>query len=146
MDRNPDRRFYALKGSFIMKFSAAFASICALFLIVFTVPAVFGEIPIEIQISPSTLNLAYQGTVVTVHTDIPFSAVEGATVSLNSVAIAWWKADNQGNFVAKFKAEEVMGIVNPGDGATLSLTGETTTGDYFSGTDEIRVIEIYGNK
>ncbi len=135
-----------MKGNVIMKFSAAFASICALFLIVFTVPAAFGEIPIEIQISPSTLNLEYQGTVVTVHTDIPFSAVEGATVYLNSVPIAWWKADNQGNFVAKFKAEEVKGIVEPGDTAILRLTGETISGDYFSGTDEIRVIEVTGNK
>jgi hypothetical protein len=135
-----------MEGSFIMKFSATFASVCALFLIVFTVPAAFGEIPIEIQISPSTLNLEYQGTVVTVHTNIPFSAVEGATVYLNSVQIAWWKADNQGNFVAKFKAEEVKGIVEPGDTAILRLTGETTSGDYFSGIDEIRVIEVTGDK
>ncbi len=135
-----------MKGRYKMKFFARFASICALFLIVFTVPAVCEEISVEIQISPSTLNLAYQGTVVTVHTDIPFSLVDGVTVMLNTVPIAWWKSDNQGNFVAKFNADEVKGIVEPDTIATLTLAGVTTTGESFSGSGEITVIEVTGKR
>ena len=38
---------------------------------------------IEIDVAPNVLNIASSGTVVTVHTDIAYSAVAGASVSLN---------------------------------------------------------------
>jgi hypothetical protein len=135
-----------MKGSFTMKFSAALACIGVLFLIVFAVPTLCDAFPVEIQISPSTLNLAYQGAVVTVHTDIPYSVVDGAIVKLSEVPIAWWKSDNQGYFVAKFNSDEVKRVVDPGTAATLTLTGMTTTGESFSGTGEIAVIEVTGKK
>jgi hypothetical protein len=137
-----------MKGSFTMKFSAKIACIGILFLIVFTVPAVCEEI--QIQISPSTLNLAYQGTVVTVHTDIAYSSVAGATVTLGGIPIAWWKSDNQGNFVAKFNSDEVKALYNNNNDfpatETLTLTGETTGGSTFSGSGEITVIQVTGKK
>jgi len=60
------------------------------------------DFEIEIDVSPNVLNIQSQGTVVTVHTDIGFSAVVGSSVLLNDVEIQSWKADNRGNFVAKF--------------------------------------------
>jgi hypothetical protein len=101
---------------------------------------------ISITVSPNVINIASASTVVTVHTDIAFSAVVGASVYLNDVAIDWWKSDNQGNFVAKFEAEEVKGIVEPGTTAVLTLSGVTATGEEFSGTDEVQVISVKAKK
>jgi hypothetical protein len=97
---------------------------------------------IDITVSPHVINIASASTVVTVHTDIAYSAVAGATVELNGISIAWWKSDSRGNFVAKFKATDVKGIVEPGTTATLTLTGETKLGEEFSGSDEVDVIEV----
>ncbi len=105
------------------------------------------EIAIEIQVSPSTLNLQNQGTWVTIHTDIAFSAVLGATVTLNDVAIEWWKSDNQGNFVAKFVIKEIKNLpLNIGDYNTLTLNGVTIDGVPFSGSAEVMVINVVPKK
>jgi hypothetical protein len=102
------------------------------------------EIEITIDVAPNVLNIASSGTWVTVHTDIAYSAVEGATVSMNGVAIDWWKADLQGNFVAKFVIDEIKaipGLIIRGYN-TLVLEGATTTGDVFSGAQAIKVIDV----
>ncbi len=99
-------------------------------------------ISIDITVAPNVINIASSATVVTIHTDIPYSAVAGATVTLNGIEISWWKSDNQGNFVAKFEAGEVKGIVTPGTTATLTLSGETRLGDAFSGSDDVEVIAV----
>ena len=99
---------------------------------------------ILIDISPQTLNIRSEGTVVTVHTDIAYSAVDVYSVFLNGVEIQSWKADNRGNFVAKFSMEEVKrldGLVI-GDYNDLQLIGATLDGDSFSGTTEIMVIDV----
>jgi hypothetical protein len=101
---------------------------------------------IDITVSPHVINIASASTVVTVHTDIAYSAVAGATVELNGIEIAWWKSDSRGNFVAKFNAGEVKGIVEPGTTATLTLSGETILGDEFSGSDDVDVIEVKKKK
>jgi len=54
----------------------------------------------EIDIAPNVLNIQSESVVVTVHTDIVYSAVIGSSVFFNGVAINHWKADAQGNFVA----------------------------------------------
>jgi hypothetical protein len=97
------------------------------------------EIEIEIDVAPSVLNLSNSGTVVTVHTDIAYSAVEGATVTLNGIAIDWWKSDSRGYFVAKFDIDEVKGIVDPGT-CLLKMEGETKSGELFWGEQQITVI------
>jgi hypothetical protein len=135
-----------MKGSFTMKTAAAFVCMFTLFMMVFTVPAMCFDI--NIDIAPSTLNLAYQGSVVTVHTDIAYSSVSGATVELDGIEISWWKSDNRGNFVAKFNSEEVIKLVKSYDlpaTVTLKLSGESVDGT-FSGTSTISVIEVTGNK
>ena len=97
---------------------------------------------IEITVSPNVINIASASTVVTVHTDIPYSAVAGASVALDGVAIDWWKSDNRGYFVAKFVAGEVKDRVDAGTIATLTLSGETKLGDAFSGSDDVKVIDV----
>lgn len=140
-------KVFAMKGSFAMKFTATFASICAMFLIVFTVPAMCADIDIAIDVAPSTLNLQHEGTTVTVHTDIAYPAVAGATVALNGVAIDWWKSDNRGYFVAKFDADAVkaLDIVSPLS-VKLELTGATKDGETFSGSDTIKAINVIPKK
>jgi hypothetical protein len=98
---------------------------------------------INIDVAPNVLSLDSQGQVVTLHTDIAYSAVAGATVQLNGLPIAWWKSDNQGNFVAKFNLDAVKELLKSeaGNNVTVELTGETKDGDGFSGTDTIKVIK-----
>jgi hypothetical protein len=98
-------------------------------------------IQIEIQVSPNVLNLLNQGEVVTIHTDIAYGLVVGSSVTLNGLEISHWKADDQGNFVAKFLMSAVKGLpLNIGGYNTLVLTGTTINGDTFTGSDAIKVV------
>jgi hypothetical protein len=106
--------------------------------------ALSAEIPIQIDVAPNVLNIQSQGAIVTIHTDIAYSAVDGASVYLNGVAIQWWKADARGNFVAKFVMDEIKtldGLIIDGYNV-LVLNGYTTGGDTFIGEQEIKVIDI----
>ncbi len=114
-------------------------------LMFFAAPAKSADIAIDIDIAPSTLNLAYQGEVVTIHTDIAYGIVVGASVTLNDIPIAWWKSDDRGNFVAKFNSADVKDAVVKGENV-LKLSGTTVYGDSFSGTGVIRVISVTGKK
>ena len=115
----------------------------ALALVFFQAPAKCYGFDIEIDVSPNVLNIQSQSTVVTVHTDIAYSSVVGATVFLNGVAIDWWKSDDRGNFVAKFMSDEIKtleGLII-GDYNTLVLNGYTTGGEAFIGEQDIMVID-----
>jgi len=107
----------------------------------------FSQEVIEIQVSPNVLNLQNNGVVVTIHTDIPYSAVIGSSVSLNGLEIESWKSDNQGYFVAKFNMDEVKDLDNLEIGGynTLTLSGETGN-DTFTGSSEILVINNIPSK
>ncbi len=97
-----------------------------------------------IRIAPNVLNLGSNGTVVTVHTELPFSSVIAASVSLNGIDIQSWKADARGNFVAKFSLDEVKSLFTSGTlemgEVLLTIQGETTSGP-FSGSATISVID-----
>ena len=99
---------------------------------------------IEIDVSPNVLNIQSKSVVVTVHTDVAYSLVAGSTVYLNGVAISHWKADAQGNFVAKFSSDEIKSLdgLKIDDYNTLVLMGYTRDGDAFMGTQEIMVISV----
>jgi len=115
----------------------------ALALMLFQAPAKCYGFDIEIDVSPNVLNIQSQSTIVTVHTDIAYNLVVGATVFLNDVEIDWWKSDDRGNFVAKFVSDEIKtleGLII-GDYNTLVLIGYTTGGDPFMGTQDIMVID-----
>ena len=101
------------------------------------------DIEIEIDVSPNVLNIQSESTIVTVHTDIAYNLVVGASVFLNDVAIDWWKSDDRGNFVAKFMSDEIKtleGLII-GDYNTLTLNGFTTGEEAFIGTQDIMVID-----
>ncbi len=101
----------------------------------------FCQMTIEIQVSPNVLNLKNKGEVVTVHTDLAYGAVSATTVTLNGVAIDHWKADNQGNFVAKFLIEAIKDLpLNIGEYNTLVMEGYTKTGVAFTGSYDVMVI------
>jgi hypothetical protein len=102
-----------------------------------------GDLAVSIAISPSTLVMGSQGVWVTVHCDIPYSTVAGMTVELNGIDVDFTKADNRGDLVAKFQIDAVKGIVSP-PSAELTLSGLTTGGVPFSGTDNIRVVGTTG--
>ena len=115
----------------------------ALALVFFQAPAKCYGFDIEIDVSPNVLNIQSNSTIVTVHTDIAYNLVVGASVFLNDVAIDWWKSDDRGNFVAKFMSDEIKtleGLII-GDYNTLVLTGYTTDGKAFIGEQDIMVID-----
>lgn len=115
----------------------------ALALVLFQAPAKCYGFDIEIDVSPNVLNIQSNSTIVTVHTDIAYSLVVGASVFLNGVAIDWWKSDDRGNFVAKFVSDEIKTLdgLKIGDYNTLTLNGFTTAGEAFIGTQDILVID-----
>ena len=96
---------------------------------------------IDIQVSPNILNLQSNGVVVTIHTDVAYSLVDASTVTLNAVEIQSWKADDQGNFVAKFNMDDIKDLdLDIGEYNTLTLEGITTDDETFSGSEEVLVI------
>lgn len=99
---------------------------------------------IEIQVSPHVLNLQNQGEVVTIHTDISYSLVNAETVFLNGVEIESWKADNQGNFVAKFNMDAIQGLESliVGEYNTFTLEGLMYSGATFTGSEDILIVNI----
>jgi len=94
------------------------------------------DLEITIKVTPRVLVLDSEGTLVTVHTDIAYYAVDTASLTLNGIPIAWTKADARGNLVAKFNQDDVKDIVAP-PSVALELSGTTTDGTSFSGTDMI---------
>ena len=119
---------------------------CCLFLLVglLVSPAISHSFEIEINISPNVINIQSQGTVVTVHTDIAYSTVYAYSVYLDGVYIQSWKADDRGNFVAKFSMDEVKALdgLVMNDYNTFTMAGVTTEGEPFVGEQEIKVIDV----
>ena len=95
---------------------------------------------ISIDIAPNVLNLRSQGELVTVHTDIAYGEVYASTLYLNDVQISGWKADDRGYFVAKFLMDEIKDQVDVGY-YIFTLTGWTIRGEFFSGTQVIKVVD-----
>jgi hypothetical protein len=101
-----------------------------------------------IQVSPASLNIGSSGKVVTVHTEVAYASVVAHSVSLNGIPIQSWKADDRGNFVAKFNIDAVKtldGLVIGGDNE-LILIGATIDNDSFIGSDWVRVVDILPSK
>ena len=111
--------------------------------VLFAMPAIGSACDNEIRIAPNTLNLRSDGTVVTVHTDVPYSAVDVYTVYLGDVAISAWKADDRGFFVAKFLMDDIKAIdglvIN--DYNTFQFVAITYSGQPIWGEAEVMVID-----
>ena len=128
------------------KKSLFYVSFVTLALIGLQMPAPCHAFDIAIDVSPNVLNTESKSCIVTVHTDIAYNLVVGASVYLNGVAIDWWKYDDRGNFVAKFDSDEIKALVTGGELEpdvynTLTLSGYTTIGEAFIGAQEIMVID-----
>ena len=123
-------------------FCLSFCGFLTLSLLVLQIPVPCYAFDIEIDVSPNVLNIQSKSTIVTVHTDIAYKLVDVETVSLNGVDMDWWKYDDRGNFVAKVDSDKIKKLDDLiiGD-YTLTLTGDTTDGDTFQGSQEIMVID-----
>ena len=124
-------------------------------LMVFSTPAFCVEdcdLDISIDIAPNVLNMESGGRVVTVHTDIDYDEVDPKSVYLisngDSVGIKSWKADDRGNFVAKFPMSDIkmLEALDIGEFNTFTLVGETVHGETFCGEQDIMVIDIKAEK
>jgi len=93
-----------------------------------------------ITISPKTLVLSHDSCGVTVHTNIAIGLVDCDSLLLEGIAPYLTKADNRGDLVAKFDADAVKAIVEPGQ-VTLTLTGRLADDSPFAASDTIRVKE-----
>ena len=98
---------------------------------------------VTIRIAPKTLNLRSSGTVVTVHTDIPYGDVQVSSVYLEDKLISSWKADDRGYFVAKFLMDDIKAI----DGLalneynTLTFSAVLNIGVAVCGEADVMVID-----
>ena len=127
----------------IINLSAVFCLTLLLSVVLRPTPSYSEEIQIEIDVAPATLNIESNGVVVTVHTNIGYSAVDASAVFLNGILINSYKADSRGYFVAKFLMDVIKGLnLNIGDYNTLTLIGSTTDGDTFIGKQDIMVIDV----
>jgi hypothetical protein len=96
---------------------------------------------VDVDLAPNVLNIQSKGEVVTVHTDIDFLLVDAPNVFLNGVLIYSWKADDRGDFVAKFWMDEVKDLPLVLDSHnTLLLTGQTRSQQPFWGAQDILVV------
>jgi len=113
-----------------------------LLFVCFTSLIVAQDLLITIDVAPNVLNLENQGTVVTVHTNIAYSAVEGSSLTLNDVPIYYWKSDSRGYFVAKFTMSSIKALpLKLNEYNTMRMIGETKSGVSFEGTQEILVVK-----
>ena len=125
------------------KKKAPIITVTAIVLCMFT--CVWAVQNINIKISPNVLNINSEQKVVMVNTDIAYSAVDGPTVTLESsdisVGINRWESDNRGSFVAQFLMEDVKQLpLTVGEYNMFTLTGLTTDGEEFSGSQKILVL------
>jgi len=98
---------------------------------------------VTITIAPDQFVLNYQGTKVTVHTNIPYSDAITESIEMHnmdgaSIDPIGFVVDDRGQLVVKFSANDVAMIVSP-PSAELTLTGDFVAGGSFSATDAIRV-------
>ena len=94
-----------------------------------------GEDMPAIMASPQTVVLA-KVTTLTVHSNIPASQVDIATVELNGVSPSGFGVDSLGHLVLKFDLAD-LGL--KAGTAPLTLTGVLETGEDFSVSDTVNV-------
>ena len=103
----------------------------------------YAQEEVTIVIAPKQFVLDYQGTKVTVHTNIPYGDAVNESIEMHNTdgasidPIAFF-ADDRGFLVVKFAAEDFRMIVTP-PSAELIMTGELTAGGSVSAADMSRV-------
>lgn len=96
--------------------------------------AVDGDAP-AIMASPQVVVLAKVADL-TIHSNIPASSVDFASVRLNGVTPTGLGADSCGHLVARFAIADLA--LQPGE-ATLTLTGAFKDGSLFAAADVVGV-------
>ena len=94
-------------------------------------------------VSPSMFVLDYQGSKLTVHTEINLGDIDRNSLEMSGavgglIRPVFVKSGNRGNLVAKFAADDIRTIVEPTT-TRLKLTGKYKDGEPFSLYDTIRV-------
>ncbi|MHB8864592.1 MAG: hypothetical protein ACYC6N_19475 [Pirellulaceae bacterium] len=101
---------------------------------------------VNIQVSPNVINLKAPVPSVTIHADTPFSWVAGG-VTRNGVSASSIFADDCGNLVAKFPAEDIEAGIDDDDIGTnveMTLVGNLKYDGTFVETDFVKVISVKG--
>lgn len=78
----------------------------------------------NIMISPRTIVLSSPCDTITVHSNIPYGAVDATSIAINGVDVPFTKADDCGDLVAKIGVEALAEFLDPGGVITLTLSGE----------------------
>jgi hypothetical protein len=100
----------------------------------------------EIDIKPTTLNLASKGKWVTCYIRLPddsnVAEIDPETILLEQRVKANWAWFNEQQQVAmvKFSRSELVGILEPGE-VELTVSGQLSDGARFEGMDTIKVID-----
>jgi hypothetical protein len=93
-----------------------------------------------ITVAPNMLVLSSEDTCVSVHSNIPFSAVDPGSILLEGIEPYLVKADDCGDLVVKVDRAAVKAIAVPGE-MTLTLTGILIDEGPFAASDTIMVKE-----
>ncbi|MFW9835649.1 MAG: hypothetical protein ACFFEK_16720, partial [Candidatus Thorarchaeota archaeon] len=107
-----------------------------------------------IDFDPDTLNLQSKGSWVTVYIEFPpgenhdISDIDLSTISLNGIVFAdthWFEIGDHDlngiqDLMVKFDRSLVQGLLEVGEGVTITINGLLIDGTPFGGTDIIRVI------
>lgn len=138
---NTDKQEVRLMKKIAVVIRKNLMGIVALLVIGVSFAAIPAPLLIQIQVSPNVLNLQNKGTVVTIHTDVDYGLVVASEVYLNGIKIQSWKADDRGDFVAKFNMAAVKGLpLVIGAYNELKLEGTLVSGEAFTGTQQILVV------
>ena len=95
----------------------------------------------NIMISPSTVVLSSPSDVITVHSNIPYRTVVATSVAVNGIDVPFTKSDSCGDLVAKIGVADLAEFLQPGQSATLTLSGVLINGDTFSAAETVTVKE-----
>ncbi len=124
----------------MLKMTRIFLCLCIVPLI--QMPALYAEEEISIKASPNIIQAfaASKGDWVTVHTDIPYSSVAVASVTMNGLDVDFTESDSCGDLVAKISLTKLLERVLVPGRNELHLEGLTRDKVEFFGTDTIHYI------
>ncbi len=109
-----------------------------------------------VNITPKTINLKSRGKFITASIKLPnefnVNQIDGNTVQISAIdehSIEPISADktmesgieSDNCLLAKFKRENLINVLSPGDEVNITIEGLLTSGEKFTGIDTLRVIE-----
>lgn len=101
-------------------------------------PVVSTDGNVVMQVSPQVLVLREPGNWLTLHAQIKLTDVAVDTVRINGMVPEVVTADNRGELVVKIDLDRIKPLAEP-PSITITLSGETKTGDAFGASQAIAV-------